>query len=173
MENTTTDNSPANLSDGQKQAILDFVRSHPDGVIATVSPDGDPQASVVYFSIDDDMNLSFTTKDKTRKAQNIRQHPRVSVAIYEADSQTVVKLAGTAREMADQAEVNATFRQTVDAADQTATDTVPPIARHSAGDYTAFTIKPDFIQMIGYGRGNSYQNALEHATDRPQYGNPN
>lgn len=173
MEQHTTDNSPATLSDGQKQAILDFVRSHPDGVIATVSPDGDPQASVVYFSIDDDLNLSFTTKDKTRKAQNIRQHSRVSVAIHQADSQTVVKLAGTAQEAADQDAVSAIYHQTVSAAERTATDTVPPVARLNAGDYTAFTITPDFIQMLGYGHGDSYQQALEHATDQPEYGNPN
>lgn len=173
MDSTTHDYSPAALSEDDRSAIIAFVRQHPDGVIATVTPEGHPEASTVYFSVSEDLVFSFTTKNATRKAHNIRNHSRVSVSMHDAGSQTVLKIAGHATEISDPLAVTGAFRRTVEAAERTAVDTVPPIARHAAGDYTAFTISPDFIQLHGYGRGDSFRNALEHATDQPEYGNPN
>ena len=37
--------------------IYDFLKSQPTGVLALVDPDGNPHATVVYFSIDDDFNV--------------------------------------------------------------------------------------------------------------------
>lgn len=161
------------LDPGKKQAIINFIRQHPDGVISTVNADGNPEASVVYFSVDNSLNISFTTKQRTRKAQNIEANANVAVAIHQADEQKVVTAAGNAHEVTDPEEAVAIYRKTVHSAQETGPDSVPPIARLSAGDFVVYTITPEHIDMLGYSHGDSFANAMEHANDAPHYGNPN
>lgn len=161
------------IDESKKQAIIEFIRQHPDGVIATATGDGQPEASVVYFCVDDELHISFTTKQKTRKSQNIEACSRVSIAIYDAGQQKVVKAAGEACEVSDPEQAAEIYRQTIQGAQGTGPDTVPPIARLSAGGFVAYTITPDFVDMLGYSHGDSFANAMEHATDAPTYGNPN
>jgi len=156
------------------QAIKDFVASHPDGVIASATLEGRPQASVVYFSVDDDMNFYFTTKSQTRKAQNIGERADVSIAIHDAPSQTVVKVAGKAERLSDPEETLEVYRRaTVRGAEAAGADNVPPIARITAGEFVAYRIKPDFLDFKSFSHGNNFRTAMEHATDRREYGNPN
>jgi len=154
------------------KAIKQFVGSHPDGVIATVTASGQPQASVVYFSVDDTMHFFFTTKNETRKAQNIGKQAHVSVAIHDAATQTVVKLAGLAEQMSDAEETLEVYRKSIHGAQASGPDMVPPIARITAGEFVAYKITPDFLDFTTYSHGDSFANALEHANDQHDYGDP-
>jgi len=166
---------PANseIDPNKAEAIKQFVASHPDGVIATVTADGKPQASVVYFSVDDDLHFFFTSKSDTRKTQNIGDQAEVSLTIHEAATQTVVKAAGKAKLLRDQEEVLAVYQRSIHGAQTSGPDTVPPLARISAGEFVAFKITPDFLDFTTYSHGDSFATAMEHATDEREYGNPN
>ena len=63
------------------RALLDFLRSHRLAVEASVSPTGAAQAAVVGFAISDEFEIVFDTLESTRKAQNLRQNPKIALVI--------------------------------------------------------------------------------------------
>ena len=63
------------------RALLDFLRSHRLAVQASVSPTGAAQAAVVGFAISDEFEIVFDTLASTRKAQNLRQNPKIALVI--------------------------------------------------------------------------------------------
>ena len=63
------------------RALLDFLRSHRLAVQASVSPTGASQAAVVGFAITDQFEIVFDTLESTRKAQNLRQNPKISLVV--------------------------------------------------------------------------------------------
>ena len=66
-----------NRNDSQKEA-LKFLREHNVAMISTASETGEPQASVVYYFVDDNLNLYFATGRETRKFKNILANPRLT-----------------------------------------------------------------------------------------------
>jgi hypothetical protein len=63
------------------RALLDFLRSQRLAVEASVSPTGAAQAAVVGFAITDRFEIVFDTLASTRKAQNLRQNPKIALVI--------------------------------------------------------------------------------------------
>lgn len=63
------------------RALLYFLRSHRLAVEASVSPTGAAQAAVVGFAISDQFEIVFDTLASTRKAQNLRQNPKIALVI--------------------------------------------------------------------------------------------
>jgi general stress protein 26 len=82
--------------------LLQFLRHHRLCVQATVSPACKPQAAVVGFAVSDQLEIVFDTVDSTRKLQNLRQNPAISLVIGWDEEQTV-QIDGIADEpMADE-----------------------------------------------------------------------
>ncbi|MFC8450898.1 PPOX class F420-dependent oxidoreductase [Kitasatospora sp. NPDC057223] len=71
----------AQLSD-QAKALID---GKAFAVVATVQPDGSPQASVVWVKRDGD-DLLFSTVEGRRKHLNLVRDPRVSLVVNPAES---------------------------------------------------------------------------------------
>ena len=72
--------------------LLQFLRQHRLAVQASVSATESPQAAVVGFAVTDQFEIVFDTLDSTRKAQNLRRHPRIALVIggvNAGDEQTV------------------------------------------------------------------------------------
>lgn len=63
------------------RALLDFLRAHRLAVQASVSETVAPQAAVVGFAINDQFEIIFDTLAATRKAQNLRQNPKIALVI--------------------------------------------------------------------------------------------
>lgn len=63
------------------RALLAFLRSHRLAIQASVSPTGAAQAAVVGFAISDQFEIVFDTLESTRKAQNLRQNPKIALVI--------------------------------------------------------------------------------------------
>lgn len=51
------------------------------GKLATVSADGSPHVAPIWFELDDDDNLFFTTGANTVKGRNLRREPRMSLCV--------------------------------------------------------------------------------------------
>ena len=85
---------------GTRQDLVSFIRRHRWGVVSSLATaGGGPQSAVVGIAVDDQLELCFDTLGDTRKAQNLRRDPRVSVVIGWDDEQTV-QYEGTADEPA-------------------------------------------------------------------------
>jgi nitroimidazol reductase NimA-like FMN-containing flavoprotein (pyridoxamine 5'-phosphate oxidase superfamily) len=73
--------SPKKMDEILKVKILDLLRRHHTMTLATVRPDGYPQATTVNYVHDDDLNLYFATDAASQKAGNIKLNNKVSAAI--------------------------------------------------------------------------------------------
>ncbi len=68
------------MSDEQVRAFLDSTPPH-TGKLATVRTDGRPHVAPVWYAVDDDATLVFTTGAETVKGRNLRRDPRASLCI--------------------------------------------------------------------------------------------
>jgi len=157
--------APSELNQEERSKIVDFFDSHPIGVLATVDADGNPHASAIYFSIDSDMNVTFTTKRDTYKRENIAHNNTVMLVAYDSESQTAAQVKGKAIEVTDPELAQKIYHGTLRGARQTGEDKVPPVAKIAAGPYVAFTVKPDNIWISEYGWGDSFASAMEEASN--------
>lgn len=132
--------------------ILNFLKSHPIGVLATVDPNGNPHATVIYFSTDDEFNVTFTTKSQTKKHDNLSHNNHAMLVAYETFSQTTVQITGTAELITNKAKADhiseETFRTSIDTSQ--AGDS--PISKLYAGHEIAYKLKPVQIRMAVFMR---------------------
>jgi pyridoxine/pyridoxamine 5'-phosphate oxidase len=79
--------------------LVEFARGPKWAVEASVAADGSPQAAVIGVAVTDRLEIVFDTLGTTRKAQNLRENPRVALVIGWDDAQTL-QIQGVAREPA-------------------------------------------------------------------------
>ena len=78
--------------------FIAFVRERRLGVVATVGPQGTPQAAVVAVLATDLGEVLFGTERGSRKFTNIQQRPDVALAIGWDDDEITVQCEGIADE---------------------------------------------------------------------------
>jgi|SRR5271154_7077822 len=75
-----------------------FIASHRLGVLATVSPSGEPQAAVVGIAVTRELELIFDTVKSSRKYQNLSANPSIAFVIG-GDEEITVQYEGEAAEL--------------------------------------------------------------------------
>ena len=78
-----------------RQELIAYVRAKGDGVVATATPEGAPEAAYVAIAATDSGELVFDARIGSRKIANIRANPRVAVVIDGRD-ETTLQCEGTA-----------------------------------------------------------------------------
>lgn len=80
-----------------KAELHAFIARQRYGVVATVQPDGSTESALVGIAVTPELEIFFDTLGDTRKAQNLRGDPRVSMVIG-WDNEQSVQLEGIADE---------------------------------------------------------------------------
>jgi uncharacterized protein YhbP (UPF0306 family) len=78
--------------------ITDFIKGHDLAVLATVTHDFLPQASVMGFTVLEDLELVIGTFRSSRKYSNLQKNPRVALVIGWHGGKTV-QYEGQAQEL--------------------------------------------------------------------------
>jgi pyridoxine/pyridoxamine 5'-phosphate oxidase len=81
----------------KREELLAFLRRHRLGVLATVTPEGEPESAVVGVAFTDRLEVVFDTLANTRKVQNLRKNPRIAFVVG-WDEEITVQLEGIADE---------------------------------------------------------------------------
>jgi PPOX class probable F420-dependent enzyme len=68
------------MTPAEKRFILEQLKAHRNMSIATVRPDGYPQATTVAFA-NDGLTIYFACDRNSQKARNLRRSPKVSLTI--------------------------------------------------------------------------------------------
>jgi len=82
----------------KKEEIYEFIRSHDLAVVATINPDGKPQAAVVEFGEFPDLTITIDTLKTSRKYKNLQGNTSVAVVIGWEENKTV-QMDGMAEEL--------------------------------------------------------------------------
>lgn len=83
-----------------RELILNFIKKHKICALATVTPDGTPEAAVIEFAETDEFELIFDTFTTYRKYKNLKTNPDVAFVIG-WDENITVQYEGIAEELDD------------------------------------------------------------------------
>lgn len=64
-----------------KDQAINFLKNNFLVVIATVSPEGKPEAATIHYFIDDHLNFCFITRRHTRKFINLQKNPNTAFVV--------------------------------------------------------------------------------------------
>src|SRR4029077_12254037 len=80
-----------------RDQLLRFLQAQRLGIVASISPSGDPQSAVVGIAVTDRLEIVFDTLSSTRKCENLRRLPKISV-VAGWDQEITVQYEGLADE---------------------------------------------------------------------------
>lgn len=69
--------------DELRRCIADYLAQHTTLTLATVGPDGLPQAAPLFYASDAQMNLIFLSSPESRHSRNLAHNPAAAAAIYD------------------------------------------------------------------------------------------
>jgi uncharacterized protein YhbP (UPF0306 family) len=84
------------MDDIEKRA-LEFIKTSPACVIATSDMSGKTEAAMIYAFPNNEFKFFLSTNSNSRKAENIRNNPRVSLVFGNPDIMTTFQTDGTIR----------------------------------------------------------------------------
>lgn len=143
------------MDDSMKQKILALLDSHRIMTIATLRPDGWPQATTVGY-VNEDLKLWFLCGLESQKARNLARDDRVSITIDhdtpDIMSITGLSMAARAHRLTDRAEAEKVLRMMPlkypDAPPTTAQMKMP-----APEEVALFRIVPEVISVLDYTKG--------------------
>lgn len=136
--------------DTSKNKINDFLKSNKVGVLATADKKGVPHAATIYFIADTELSFFFVTKEKTTKHKNLQQNSNVSLAVYDAKSQTTLQIDGKATLIEDMKQFMDRFNKLLKVSLDTGDSPRPPVSKLYAGNYFMYKLQPKQIRLAEY-----------------------
>jgi nitroimidazol reductase NimA-like FMN-containing flavoprotein (pyridoxamine 5'-phosphate oxidase superfamily) len=134
-----------------KPAIVAVLDAGQDLTLATVRPDGWPQATTVSY-VSEGLDIYFGTDAHTQKAENIAHDDRVSVTIdlpYGSwDEIRGVSLSGHARRLTDPQEMVHAAELFLRKFPQ-----IEGYLKAGNGELALFRIEPEFVSLLDYRQG--------------------
>lgn len=85
-----------------RQEVYDFLLTQKLGVLATLGPEGQPQAATVAFSTTPGLEFVFGTDESSRKSHNITSRSKASFVVTDPSRRYTVQLEGDARSLSKQ-----------------------------------------------------------------------
>lgn len=136
----------------QKQ-VLELLDRHRTMSLATLRPDGWPQATTVGFA-HDGLTLYFLCGPDSQKASNLARDDRVSLTIDHDTPQvmeiTGLSMAAHAQRVADRAEAEKALRLLLQRYPEQ--DSLP-VPMPKPEEVAIFRVKPEVISVLDYSKG--------------------
>jgi nitroimidazol reductase NimA-like FMN-containing flavoprotein (pyridoxamine 5'-phosphate oxidase superfamily) len=141
------------VDDTLKRQILAIMDGHRIMTVATLRPDGWPQATTVGFA-HEGLTLYFLCGHESQKARNLAFDPRVSITIDHDEPQvmkiTGLSLAGQASRIRDDKEAERVMALLIARYPQ---QSQTPGELPPASAVAIFKVEPDFISVLDYSKG--------------------
>jgi nitroimidazol reductase NimA-like FMN-containing flavoprotein (pyridoxamine 5'-phosphate oxidase superfamily) len=149
----------AQMDEALKFQILDVLQHHHVMTLATIRPDGFPQATTVNY-VHEDLTLYFAADAASQKAGNIKLNNKVSVAIA-SETQDFYKLrglslSGLAARVAEEQEAQRLSLKLFRALPQS-----KRLVPSDPKDLAVFAIMPVAIALIDYASGFGKTHLIE------------
>lgn len=133
----------------KKAEALAFLKANNAGVLATISSDGKPHASAIYYVSDDDFNLYFITQFKSRKCQAIRANPSVAFTVGTLDVPQTLQIEGVAAELSHDDEKQAHIADLVQAL-MSNSRYYAPVTKLDPAEVVMIWIQPKWVRWGDY-----------------------
>lgn len=146
-----------------QQKILDILSNCVDMTIATVRPDGAPQATVVSFA-HDGLMIHFGCGTGSQKAENLARDPRVSITVTPPYGDWMqirgLSMSGTATELAVPGEIAKVGQLMIDRF-----KALSSVAVFDETSVKLFRVKPEIISVLDYTLGFGHTDVVKVEAD--------
>lgn len=149
------------MDDAIRQKILEILEQHRIMTIATLRPDGWPQASTVGYA-NDGLALYFCCGRSGQKATNLARDDRISLTVGNDPDQVMeinaLSIAARAREVDDAAELKMAFgllKARYPWQEGTPAQSPPPELTR------VFRVTPEIISVIDYTKGFGHTDLVQ------------
>lgn len=143
--------------------ILEILSNCVDMTIATVRPDGAPQATVVSF-VHDGLMIYFGCGAGSQKAANLARDPRVSITVTPPYGNWMqikgLSMSGTASELAVPGEIAKVGQLMIDRFKALSSVTV-----FDEASVKLFRVKPDIVSVLDYTLGFGHTDVVKVEAD--------
>lgn len=139
-------------SPGTYERIYMFLKHHPIGVLATTTLDKRPHATVIYFLVDEALDVYFATKNHTLKAVNLRHNPRAALVAFDPVAQASVQVTGTAEPVDDDVIRKKILSLHEEMSMLESRDDKSPLMKLDVGDYVTYRLRPRAMHMVMFSR---------------------
>jgi general stress protein 26 len=134
------------MLESDKEKVLAALRRNRIASMATVTADGQPQAVTILYVVDDDLNLYFVTREKSRKVANLDANGMVAMSIG-LEPPMNVQLEGRAVRVDDEL-VRADKMAELAHAGADLEDLWPPILRVGKEGYVLYKVMPEKVRAL-------------------------
>jgi pyridoxine/pyridoxamine 5'-phosphate oxidase len=140
-----------------QNVIFDFLRSRRPAVLATVHPNGAPEAALIGYGVHPDFGIVFDTFVTPRKALNLRRQPDMALVVG-WEYETTVQIEGNAHEPAGVA---------LHRAKAVYFDAWPDGKQREAWpDITYFVMRPSLVALQLLSRASYHQRGISATCSR-------
>lgn len=146
-----------------KKAALDFLASKKTGVLSTLSPADEPRARLVYYSSDAHFNIYFLTFANTRKAEDLRAHPKAAFTVSDEAVPRTLQIEGDAVDITNSPVDDAIIETLFDRLQMNA-KYYAPLARFDRSDVRFFKLSPTWVRFGNFTEGHSTSEVLFDVT---------
>jgi nitroimidazol reductase NimA-like FMN-containing flavoprotein (pyridoxamine 5'-phosphate oxidase superfamily) len=139
---------------GMRRKIQELMDHHRNMTIATLRPDGWPQATTVGYA-NDGLTLYFLCGRDSQKAANLARDDRVSITIDD-DTGEVMKITGLslaahAKPVTDRAEAEKALRMLFSRYPEQ--EVAPSLTMPTPDDVAIFRVTPTVVSVLDYSKG--------------------
>ena len=143
------------MDDLMKQKILALLEGHRIMTIATLRPDGWPQATTVGY-VNEGLTLWFLCGLESQKAKNLARDDRVSITIDQDTSDvmaiTGLSMAARAHRVTDRAEADKVLRM-LPMKYPEAPPSMRAMKMPTADEVALFRVEPEIVSVLDYTKG--------------------
>ena len=141
----------SNEREKTKKLALKFLKDHKSAVVATASRSGEPQASTVFYAIDDDFTFNFITDNKSRKFKNLKENPHVAIVVGTGEDVRTIQCGGHAdiiNYLRDTDKAEKIIKKVYANSNLHGTPPALPVLINPNVELAVFTVKPEWMAML-------------------------
>lgn len=145
--------------DPKTQESLSFLGSHAVGVLATLSPAGEPHARTVYYVSNSALEVFFLTLSGTRKVEDINDNHRAAFVVSDEVVPKTLQIEGIISELTDTAEIDTVVKKLMDIFTSKG-EHFAPLAHLDSGRVLFYKLSPEWVRWGDFTKSEGTDEAF-------------
>jgi general stress protein 26 len=148
----------------KRKAALDFLKANRAGVLATLSPQGEPRARFVYYACDNTFAIYFLTMQETRKVSDLKENQHAAFTVASEKVPQTIQIEGVIENTTEAAIIDFPL---IKLTENWLSNVVhgAPLTHIELGSLSYFKLKPTWIRWGDFTASNKEDIFTEIAPD--------
>lgn len=130
--------------------LIDYLKAHEAAELATVTPNGKPYLTAIFYYVNSKLEIFFVTLSETKKFNNIQKCPDVAFSVTDIDRLRSFELQGVVSEVLDPAQRMSMIEELAVVQARNKAGWPPPILKLHKGGLKLMCITPTWIRFSDF-----------------------